>query len=61
MRRFVVELRWRGVERRRYVGTDAANGSAAIAAARDQMNREGEPPATSYHAKPCPAGVVNPF
>lgn len=67
--RFVVQVQVRrGTSREpiasRYIAADGAHGSEAIAKARDQMAREGEPSPgerLSYIARRCPLGVVNPF
>lgn len=68
--RFVVKVlirdsaRASGVVQTRYIGTDAANGSEAIAAAKEQMEAENEPgegKSASYHAKPCPPGASDPW
>lgn len=68
MKRFVVKIEVRDGTRKvvqtRYFSASGENGSEAIQAAKEQMGRESEPgegKRASYHAKPCPPGVVNPW
>lgn len=60
-RQFVVKVDQPHNSQPRYFAAVGINGSEAITAAREQLKREGEPVGGSFHAKPCPLGVVNPF